>query len=513
MTQTTSNHDRNDGGKIENREELIAALNKVAEVEHQFMCMYLYAAFSLKKNPDKDCNAAQFEAVRRWTSKIYMIARQEMEHLSLVNSMLAAIGAPPYFSRPNIPKCDEKKVKKVSPENLSEPLNNVSVSVVEIGATFETTTRYHEEQLKPCEFPFIFEPFDLKSAKRYVCMESPKRYHLSKEQQKDVTKWCFPDEEGNCNHCLPENDENIKKEVGVATIEMLYQSLREGFETVAKKDKSLFVGYRNQHQVEVQSQYDVYIFPVTDLTSALNAIDLIVKQGEGLINAPPDFNSHFHSFYDIAKEYEKLTGGDDKNKFAILPVPSNPKQENIKNEFTKTIFDLLNYCYVTLLYVLTGLYGWYKPASDETNYPHISAALREIAFAPTMTMLVRSLGEVLVQLPLDREPNKVAAPNFHVSIEDKHQLIIDAEKKEWQSDKNYYFYTDIEFYLKRFEKILKDIKPFAHEIDTHCKFLDEKAREDIKKQLEYIYQNVYRMTGNLRKVYQTGVYRKFKVFS
>ena len=97
MTQETSNNNT-----IENREQLIETLNKVAELEHKFMCIYLYAAFSLKKNPDESCDAAKLEAVRRWTSTIYMIARQEMEHLSLVNSMLAAIGAPPYFAHTNI---------------------------------------------------------------------------------------------------------------------------------------------------------------------------------------------------------------------------------------------------------------------------------------------------------------------------------------------------------------------------------------------------------------------------
>lgn len=550
MTQETPNNN-----EIENREQLIKTLNKVAELEHQFMCMYLYAAFSLKKNPDKDCDAAKLEAVRRWISKIYMIARQEMEHLSLVNSMLAAIGAPPYFARTNIyidnldePEEDTRKenkkvsVKKspVSSAPQSQPSSGKSQSTPDtsIASTSDEIpiARYKaksEKKKEPYEFPFIFEPFDLKSARRYVCMESPKLFHLlnlPKELQEDVEKWCFKDQDQNqdnkCTHCWSGNlPQGTGEEAGIGTIEKLYQNLREGFKTVAEqfenKGESLFVSSQNRHQVEILSEYDVYIFPVTDLTSALNAIDLITKQGEGLVNASPDFNSHFQNFYNIAKEYEKLTAGDDQNTFAILPVPRNPKQEDIKNKLTREIFDLFNYSYVTLLYVLTGLYWRYKPASEEKNYPHLSAALREIAFAPTMTMLVRSLGEVLVQLPLDKDLNQVAAPNFFISDEEKKQLEIYAFEDKNKLEE---CYTNIEFYLKRFEEIEKKLKSDNNEqgiidvlkneqcVKKTLACLEEQKLEAIQKQLEYIYQNVYRLTGNLRKVYQTGVYSKFKTF-
>ncbi len=298
---------------------------------------------------------------------------------------------------------------------------------------------------------------------------------------------------------------------------------------VAKEDKSLFVERWDQHQVEILSEYDIYIFPVTDLTSALNAIDLIVKQGEG-INAQPYFDSHFVSFYEIAQEYEKL-GQNDNNFKPILPVPHNPDEtEDINNKLTEHIFKLFNYSYVTLLYVLTGLYGWYQPESEETAYPHFSSALREIAFAPAMTMLIRSLGEVLVQLPIghgsneqggsngkDNDNQLVAAPNFYIPLKDDQKLGIDYNKSDWQSDKEY---TDIGFYLKRFEGIQKRLEPFANNSEKdECgnpipkKYCGETIPEDVSKQLQYIYQNVYRLTGNLRQVYQSGVYSKFKTIS
>jgi hypothetical protein len=63
-----------DPSEITNRPQLVQALNEAAELEHMFICQYLYSAFSLKKDPDAECSPAQLESVRRWASTIYMIA-------------------------------------------------------------------------------------------------------------------------------------------------------------------------------------------------------------------------------------------------------------------------------------------------------------------------------------------------------------------------------------------------------------------------------------------------------
>ncbi|MGK7924168.1 MAG: ferritin-like domain-containing protein [Spirulina sp.] len=477
---------------IETRADLIFALKETAEIEHQFMCMYLYAAFSLKKNPDASCNAAQLEAVRRWASTLYKIARQEMEHLSLVNSLLAAIGGPPHFARDHIPTqsryyCAPMQQKRYGTEECQQG------------------------HLESCDFPFLFEPFDRHSAQRYTCMESAKLRCLSHSQRSEVERWCFKDSAGICS-CLPHygglngfplhrspywtHKVGSVETIEVGTIEEFYQRLREGFQTVADRDPSLFVGPDDRHQVEIANEYDIYIFPVTDLGSALNAIDLIVKQGEG-INAPPYYDSHFQGFLDIALEYQRLQE-QDPNFTAAYPVPSNPEESAIADPLAKKLFVLFNYSYVTLLYVLTGLYGWYRPASEETSYPHFSAALQDIAFAPVMTMLIRSLGEVIVQLPLSpEEPDRVAAPNFYISPEEDRQLQLGG--KSWSSNADY---TNISFYLERFEEIDRQFRDVLEG--------DRDLPPERQTQLEYIRQNVYRLTGNLREVYQTGVYSKFQ---
>src|SRR5947207_11393486 len=86
---------------IEDREELIFMLSEAAELEHMIMCQYLYAAFSLKRDVSEGITAEQLEAIKRWARVVSHVATQEMLHLALVSNLLSAIGASPFFSRPN----------------------------------------------------------------------------------------------------------------------------------------------------------------------------------------------------------------------------------------------------------------------------------------------------------------------------------------------------------------------------------------------------------------------------
>src|ERR1700687_1412144 len=88
---------------IEHREALIYMLCEASELEHGIMCQYLYAAFSLKQSEDEGLTKEEVLAVQRWRKQISHVATQEMLHLSLVQNLLAAIGAAPHLSRPNFP--------------------------------------------------------------------------------------------------------------------------------------------------------------------------------------------------------------------------------------------------------------------------------------------------------------------------------------------------------------------------------------------------------------------------
>jgi CDGSH-type Zn-finger protein/uncharacterized Fe-S cluster protein YjdI len=84
------------------REQLVHRLYEAAELEHNLMCTYLYAAFSLKDGSE-GLSAAEAEAVARWRRTILDIAVEEMGHLCAVWNITAALGAAPRFGRGNFP--------------------------------------------------------------------------------------------------------------------------------------------------------------------------------------------------------------------------------------------------------------------------------------------------------------------------------------------------------------------------------------------------------------------------
>ena len=88
---------------IENRKTLTYLLCEAAELEHGLMCEYLYAAFSLKTEPDETLAAEHLDTVERWRSVVLAVAAEEMLHWALVNNLLTAVGSAPYVARPHMP--------------------------------------------------------------------------------------------------------------------------------------------------------------------------------------------------------------------------------------------------------------------------------------------------------------------------------------------------------------------------------------------------------------------------
>ena len=89
---------------VEHREHLWYLLAEATQLEHMIMCQYLYAAFSLKRDPAEGLTAEQAAATGRWRQVLHDIAIEEMLHLALVCNVMSAIGAAPTFSRPNFPQ-------------------------------------------------------------------------------------------------------------------------------------------------------------------------------------------------------------------------------------------------------------------------------------------------------------------------------------------------------------------------------------------------------------------------
>src|SRR5688572_2983218 len=88
---------------VPSREQLLFHLYEAAELEHNLMCTYLYAAFSLKSGEADGLSQAEAAAVSRWRSSILQIAIEEMGHLTAVWNISSALGGAPCFGRDNFP--------------------------------------------------------------------------------------------------------------------------------------------------------------------------------------------------------------------------------------------------------------------------------------------------------------------------------------------------------------------------------------------------------------------------
>ena len=88
--------------RVSTREELIFLLAEAAEIEHNLMCCYLFAAFSLKTEAD-GLTPEQAKVVAGWRRDIISIAIEEMGHLALVANITIAVGGSPHFRPAELP--------------------------------------------------------------------------------------------------------------------------------------------------------------------------------------------------------------------------------------------------------------------------------------------------------------------------------------------------------------------------------------------------------------------------
>lgn len=458
---------------ITTKAELESYLREAAILEQQFMCQYLYAAFSLKKDPDARCTDAQLEYVRRWASTIYKVARQEMEHLSVVNSILTAIGGQPYFGH--------------------------------LG-TFPTQSRWYQGLALaakrdpslpvPCDIPFRLERFALATARRYACMESPDLAWVVPADRDDLLRWCYEDADGRCRLIDAAGEVRAAPlvhgplgappaDVSPGTVQALYDAIDDGLRRLDAElgSAALFSGHCSG-QSEIPSEYDIYLFPICDLASALAGTRMVKTQGEGIDQAP-GAESHYQLFVDIAREYEQVLAADPGFE-PSWPLPADPTPDQYTNPATALAAEAFHVGYATLLAMLTGYYARWSNAAW-TQAPHLVPMLEQSAFAPVMTMLVRSLAEVVALLPAnDGGPAGVSFDLYPAELE----LLADPARP---------VYDDILFYavpLDMITRMLDDV-------------LAQPVPDEVRPRLTFIVQNVTRIVRNLVYNYQQGIYPRF----
>lgn len=85
------------------RESLVHALYEAAELEHDLMCTYLYAAASLKQGVEEGLTPEEARSLERWRREILSVALEEMGHLAAVWNITSSLGGTPKFGRGNFP--------------------------------------------------------------------------------------------------------------------------------------------------------------------------------------------------------------------------------------------------------------------------------------------------------------------------------------------------------------------------------------------------------------------------
>jgi len=331
------------------REVLVHALYEAAEVEHNLMCTYLYAAFSLKSGTAEGLSEAEAAATARWRKEILAVAIDEMSHLAAVWNITSALGAVPRFGRNNFPL---------------------------------------EPGLLPARIVVKLAPFSPQVLQHFIFLERPA----------DSVE---PDGEGYAPERLfargTVGTRLTPMGIDYDTVGEFYASLGRGLRSLVARlgEQAAFCGepalQLSTNEVDLPGARRVIC-----LKTALAAFDAIVLQGEGATESSAD--SHFERFCAIRREYQALKAAnpafEPSHPAATNPVLRRPPRPEgrvwIEAEPSIAVVDLANAAYGLMLRLLAYAYG--VPA------PHADKALA-VDLAISLMQAVTPLGERAARLP------------------------------------------------------------------------------------------------------------------
>ena len=293
---------------VRTREELLYLLAEAAEIEHNLMCCYLYAAFGLKTSADglSEVDAAEVDG---WRRAITHVAVDEMTHLALVANLTAAVGGAPHFGRPNFP----------------------------IGAG------YH-----PSGVIVQLTPFDRATLDHFIYLERPEGIALA-----DGAGFAPPapdyKRETPGERLMPSAQDYL-------TVGHLYRSIRAALAELSGRlgEAALFCG-DPALQVGPNLAALKGLCAITDLASALAALDTIVEQGEG---SPADIEaSHYRRFITVRDAYDARLAAEPgfapSRRVVRNPVMRRPPDPTgktyIDHPGTAPVMDLANAIYAAML--------------------------------------------------------------------------------------------------------------------------------------------------------------------
>jgi hypothetical protein len=410
--------------ELTTREELISTLHLAAELEHNLMCQYLFAAYTMKRATSEGLTEVQLEKTRTWGGLVTVVARQEMCHMGLALNLLSAIGGTPHFQRPNFPQRKDHYGRM----NIKSEL-----------------TRFNPETIRRFQG---FEAPHPPPGPEFCSTRGSSREELRAQL---LAPQVFAQRPPATPATIAAKGKR-PREIEFTSVQDLYQSLATGFVTVTEKigEKKLFIGDVNAEiwggpntpygagSMDDLNQYGLDIIQVVDLQSAIDAIVEIIEEGEG-IQAPPDYIEHTHYciFTDMLQEMQN-----ERRKFdPARPVVRNPltrmhpditapREVNlITRPETREIAGLFNLTYELLLMMMLFLYGGRRKTLQQ------SVDLMNAIFFPLMTMFIRPLSETLTQLPAFKNKKGNAGPGFELS---QNRLVLPRPERVWGEFQRYF---------------------------------------------------------------------------
>ena len=348
---------------IESREHLVRLLAEAAEIEHNLMCCYLYAAFSLKEGLDEDLTEAELAAVQRWRREILRVAIDEMAHLALVANLTSAIGGVPHFGRLNFP--------------------------IPAGA-------------HPAGIVVKLAPFDRDTLDHFIFLERPEGAHVA-----DGAGFEPPQR----YHRIAKPGRLMPSSHDYDTVGALYRAIDEGLARLADRrgEAALFVG-------DPALQLGPELAPLPGMTrvrclkTARAALDGIVVQGEGAPGVAAD--SHYQRFLDIRRELEALRAarpgfvpGRPAARNPVMRSPPTPDDKVwVCLRPAAEVLDLVNAAYIHMLRLLVQAYADQRGGRAQRA---LTDAATELMYAIT------PLASALTRLPASVEhPGITAGMSF-----------------------------------------------------------------------------------------------------